>query len=417
MSRLDELIAEYCPDGVLVATLGTVARTVSGLNGKTKSDFSDGNARFVSYRNAFANLAVDQFADDYVKVAFNEKQNALQLGDIVITGSSENVAEVGMSSVVTETPAEAIYLNSFCFILRLSDSSLLLPHFSKHLFRSEGVRSQIRQTASGVTRINVSKARLLKIRIPIPPVEVQAEIARILDQFLELIHALEFEIDERRKQRAALAVNFAVRSRDAKGGQDAITSVRLGSLAREVVSPVRVQPQASYVNLGVKWNGEGVLRREPRSGAEIKATTLYDVRPGQLVYNRMFVVEGSFALVPPECDGTVVSNEFPVFDIDRSVVEPEWLLHYLCDPYTLARIEAEVTGTERGTMKSRRRWKQDQFARFVVELPAIDLQRETLRVLRACDDLIDSLGEELAARRKQYHYYRDKLLTFEEASA
>ena len=118
MSRIDELIAEHCPDGVEYRQLSELATTVSGLTGKTKADFSDGNARFVSYRNIFANPSVDLHAPDFVKVKEGERQNSVQLGDILITGSSESLEEVGMSSVVTSEPLEPMYLNSFCFIIR-----------------------------------------------------------------------------------------------------------------------------------------------------------------------------------------------------------------------------------------------------------------------------------------------------------
>lgn len=200
MSRIDELIAEHCPDGVESTALRDVAQTVPGLSGKTKADFSEGNARFVSYKNAFVNLAVDQQTADFVVVKPGEKQNRLRKGDVVITGSSESLDEVGMSSVVVSEPVEPLYLNSFCFALRFSDPILLLPGFSKYLFRSESIRKQIRATASGVTRINISKERFMKVRIPVPPLEVQREIVDILDKFTQLEAELEAELEARRRQ-------------------------------------------------------------------------------------------------------------------------------------------------------------------------------------------------------------------------
>ncbi|MDA8255914.1 MAG: restriction endonuclease subunit S, partial [Betaproteobacteria bacterium] len=114
MSRVDELIAEHCPNGVEFISLNELGSTFGGLTGKTKTDFSNGNARFVSYKNIFNNLAVDLQANDFVRVAAGENQNLVQLGDILFTGSSETPDEVGMSSVVIESPKEALYLNSFC---------------------------------------------------------------------------------------------------------------------------------------------------------------------------------------------------------------------------------------------------------------------------------------------------------------
>lgn len=409
MSRIDELVADLMPHGVGFKVLGDIAQLVRG-NGMPKAVLTDNGVGAVHYGQIYTRYGV--WATDTVSFVAPEtaaKLTKVDPGDLIITNTSENIEDVGKA--VAWLGERQIVTGGHATVLKHQ----LEPKYLSYWFASESFNRQKRKLASGTKVIDVSATQLAKIRIPVPPVEIQTEIVRILDQFSALISSLESEIEDRRAQRSALAINFAVASRDAGG--HAMTQVNLGALASEVVDPIKVQPHGSYVSLGVKWNGAGVLTREPRSGADIKATTLYGVRPGQLVYNRMFVVEGSFALIPPECDGAVVSNEFPVFDIDTSVVEPEWLLHYLCDPYTLARIEAEVTGTERGTMKSRRRWKQDQFAKFDVELPALEQQREIVSVLQACDDLIGSLSDELAARRKQYGHYRDKLLTFGEASA
>ncbi len=200
MSRIDQLIRTHCPNGVDYVVLANVADTVAGLSGKSKVDFSDGNARYVSYKNIFANLAVNQTAPDFVKVSANERQNRLHLGDVLFTGSSETADEVGMSSVVTSEPTEPLYLNSFCFALRFRDSGMMDPSFSKYLFRSKAIRSQIEKAASGVTRINISKERFLKIRIPVPPIEVQLEIAMFLDTLTGLEAELEAELEARRKQ-------------------------------------------------------------------------------------------------------------------------------------------------------------------------------------------------------------------------
>ena len=417
MSRVDELIKELVPKGVQFVTLASIAKTMPGLSGKSKADFSDGNVRFLSYKNIFANLAVDQNAPDFVKVGPGEKQNRLHQGDVIFTGSSETADEVGMSSVVMTEPSEPLYLNSFCFAVRFDDATLLLPGFSKYLFRGDSIRSQIRRTASGVTRINISKDRFMKVRIPVPPRAVQAEIVRILDHFTKLETQVIAELEARKQQRFALARTLFgapyLRARDG----DVVEHVRLGEVATQYVEPLRVRPDVTYTNLGVKWYGEGAFARESKLGIAIKGTTLYGVKPRQFIYNRMFVTEGSFAVVTPEQAEGVVSNEFPVFDLDSSRVLPEWLLLYFQDEYTLKRVAGEVTGTERGSTKSRRRWKEEQFEAFPIELPSVPAQREFLRVISSVAALESALSDELVARRQQYGYYRDKLLTFDEAVA
>ncbi len=408
MSSVDRLIKKYAPEGVAYRTLGDIARTIPGLSGKTKTDFSEGNARYVSYKNAFANPSVDLHAADFVKVAPTERQNELRLGDVVITGSSENSEDVGMSSVVVQEPSESLYLNSFCFAVRFDDPDLLLPDFSKHLFRGHFVRSQIRRSASGVTRINISKPRFLKTLLPVPPLDVQREIVRVLDSFADLEASLEAEIGQRRQLAEPL---LRVRS-GSLHNKPSSRAQRVSTFARQYIQPVRVEQDSEYVNLGVKWYGEGVFARAAKPGSSIAAKTLYGVQAGQFIYNRMFVTEGSFGTVPSELANGVVSNEFPVFDIDQSIVLPEWLHLYFRDPFVVSQVARQAEG---GT-KSRRRWKEEQFLDFEIELPDLEEQKRVVGLARAFDELNDQLRAELAARRKQYYYYRDKLLSFEEAS-
>ena len=183
--------------------MGELGEIFGGLSGKSKADFTDGNARFVSYTNVFNNVTVNVAAEDFVRVAPGERQRTLSYGDVILTGSSESAGEVGMASVVTAQLEEPLYLNSFCIGFRPHGDDLD-PEFAKHLFRSKGMRSQIIKTANGVTRFNVSKERLRKVLVPLPSREEQARTAGVLDKFDALANDLSIglpaELAARRKQ-------------------------------------------------------------------------------------------------------------------------------------------------------------------------------------------------------------------------
>lgn len=198
----DSLLA--FPAETTVVALGDLGTIFGGLTGKTKVDFSDGNARYATYTNVFNNIALNTEASDFVRVGSDERQRSLTYGDVIFTGSSESFEEVGMTSVVTRRLTEPLYLNSFCIGFRMNDISRLNPDFSKHLFRSSRLRAQIVKTANGVTRINISKARLAKILVPIPSPAEQERIAQVLDAFDTLVNDLSVglpaELAARRKQ-------------------------------------------------------------------------------------------------------------------------------------------------------------------------------------------------------------------------
>jgi type I restriction enzyme S subunit len=184
--------------------MGEIGTFFGGLTGKSKADFSDGNATFITYMNVYNNIALDINPSERVRIGANEKQNTLQYGDAIFTGSSETPEECGMSSVVTKEPQSPLYLNSFCFGFRLNDLSIYNPDFLKHLLRSQQIRSQIVKTANGVTRFNVSKKLFEKVILPIPPIEEQERIVGILDKFEALVNdltqGLPAEIEARREQ-------------------------------------------------------------------------------------------------------------------------------------------------------------------------------------------------------------------------
>lgn len=180
--------------------LGELGHSFNGLTGKSKKDFEKGNSVFVTYSNIFNNPALNMDIPDRVMINEGEKQNVIQKGDILFTGSSETPEEAGMSSVVLKEPNENMYLNSFCFGLRLYNYDFVKPDYMKYLLRSKRIRDSISMTAFGVTRFNINKDKFFKVSIPIPSQKRQSEIVSTLDKFESYITKLEKMIVLRQKQ-------------------------------------------------------------------------------------------------------------------------------------------------------------------------------------------------------------------------
>ena len=190
---------------IAMRKLGEVGVFHGGLTGKTKADFVDSPdaSAFVTYKEIYSRIEIDSIPVGRVQVADKEKQLALQYGDVLFTGSSENSEEVGMTAVVTSEFSKRVYLNSFSICFRWSEE-LFDPGYAKHMFNSPEIRREIQRCASGVTRFNLSKKRMEKISVPVPPLEVQHEIMRVLDDFDALVNdissGLPAEIEARRAQ-------------------------------------------------------------------------------------------------------------------------------------------------------------------------------------------------------------------------
>ena len=225
MSYLDKLLAGR---PVTWKPLGEVGKIYSGLSGKTKDDFKEGNAQFIPYTNIFNNLSVDTDDLSVVRISDSEKQNVVKYGDVLFTGSSETADEVGMSSVVTSAIERPLFLNSFCFGYRFNSDIYIIPGYCKHLFRGSFMRKAIIRAANGVTRHNISKTQFLMIPIPIPPRDVQEEIVRVLDRFTELEAELETELEaelEARQKQYAYYRDLLLSFPD-----DAVTYLPLGDV-------------------------------------------------------------------------------------------------------------------------------------------------------------------------------------------
>ena len=206
------------PEGwIKVTKLGSLGRVFNGLSGKTKDDFGFGNP-YIPYVNVFKNAKVDINELDYVRIRSGEKQNDLKFGDIIFTTSSETVEEVGMTSVLL-TDKEGLFLNSFCFVYRLSDLNWLIPEFAQFLLRSQKVRYNISLLGQGSTRYNLSKTRLLsELSFVIPQsLTEQRQIATILSKVDEAISQTEKLIAKYTRIKTGLMQDLLTRGIDEHG--------------------------------------------------------------------------------------------------------------------------------------------------------------------------------------------------------
>ena len=182
--------------------LEDIGNFYNGLSGKDKNDFGSGK-KYLTYMNIFTNSKIDKNGFGKVIVGENENQNLVQKGDIFFTVSSETAKEVGMTSVLLDD-IEDCYLNSFCFVYRLLDSSLFAIEYLQYFFRSNLARRQIVRLAQGSTRYNISKDFLSKINLYYPDLPQQKQIAKTLNTAKKEITILEEILANYKNQKKGL---------------------------------------------------------------------------------------------------------------------------------------------------------------------------------------------------------------------
>lgn len=147
----------------------------------------------------------------------------------------------------------------------------------------------------------------------------------------------------------------------------------VSSFAIQIKNKEKVDPEGEYRMAGVKWYGEGVFHRETVVGKEQSANYLYPLKPGTIIYNRLFAWKESFAVVPEELDGLYVSNEFPQFEIDQAIALPKYI--YLL--FNTKKIIGAVNAASIGSAAiSRNRFKESDFLGFRVPIPPLSIQKK-----------------------------------------
>ncbi|MFP6174979.1 restriction endonuclease subunit S [Helicobacter pylori] len=158
--------------------LGDIGITISGLVGKTKQDFINGNAKYITFLNVLNNVIIDTSILENVKIYQNEKQNSFKKYDLFFNTSSETPKEVGMCAVLLDD-IDQVFLNSFCFGFRIFDKAVD-GLFLSYLINSEIGRKAFENLVQGSTRYNLSKSGFNNVCLFLPPLNEQIAIANIL---------------------------------------------------------------------------------------------------------------------------------------------------------------------------------------------------------------------------------------------
>lgn len=192
MSRIDELIAQYCPDGVSKAPISDLTGPVKKVNWLNY----EGTAKYIDLSS------VDRKTGSITDLAVINKDNApsraqqiVEKNDVLFGTTRPLLRRV---SFVTDELDGEICSTGFC-VLRVN-TKRIKPKFLYHCIRSADFYRYIKSYQSGASYPSISDAKVKNYELPVPPLEIQEEIVRILDKFTQLEAELEAELEARRQQ-------------------------------------------------------------------------------------------------------------------------------------------------------------------------------------------------------------------------
>lgn len=384
MSRIDDLIAEYCPDGVKHQTLGEIGEFIRG-NGIQKRDFRDSGFGCIHYGQIYTYYGL--FADhtkSFIDPNLAEKRKKAYKGDLVIATTSENEEDV--CKACAWLGEEPIAISGDAYIFRHHQN----PKYISYCFQSELFQSQKKKYITGTKVLRVNGDAMAKIHVPVPPLPVQEEIVRILDSFSSLEAELEAELEARRKQYAYYRNELLTFDRERvqwlKLGEAAFINKGTYITKKQVIPgniPVilgGVEP--AYWHSESNHDGEGIVIS--RSGANAGFASYWN--------EPIFVSDG--------------------FVLDaKPGIDMRFLFH------VLKKQQAKLHSMKRGSGVPHINSKM-LANNVAIPVPPLEEQQHVVSILDRFDkltnDLSSGLPAEIEARRKQYEYYRDRLLSFDE---
>ena len=384
MSRIDDLIDQYAPDGVTYRALGDVVRI---RNGRDHKGLGVGDVPV--YGSGGVMRYVDTYAYDKPSVLIPRK------------GSLGNLFYVDAPFWTVDT----------IFYTEINEA-LIVPKFLYYYLGTVGLADM--NQAGGVP--SQTQTVLNRLRVPVPPLEVQREIVRILDAFTELGAALEAELEARKQQYAHYRDQLLTFPSDGS-----VRWLPMGDVVKisRGASPRPIQRFLTDSTDGIPWIKIGDV---PMGGKYITGTAQYITREGAAKSRRIapgdFVLSNSMSFGRPyisKIDGCIHDGWLAISDFEESYL-PDFLFHLLRS----APIQAEFT-RRAGDGGAVSNLNSEIVRSVVVPVPPLDEQQRISAILDKFEvlvsDLSSGLPAEIAARRQQYAYYRDRLLTFEEAVA
>lgn len=390
MNKLEELINELCPDGVEYKRIDELCIITRGRV-MSKDYIRDNVGQYPVYSSQTENngelgkISTYDFEGEYLTWT-TDGANA---GSVFYRNGKFSVTNV-------------------CGLLKVKVDEIT----TKYLYHILSITAP-KYVNKGMGNPKLMSNVMARIKVPLPPLSIQSEIVHILDSFTLLTAELTAELTARKKQYEYyrdLLLGFGVHRK----GTSEFEWRTLESFA-DVRDGTHDSPKPSDY-------GYPLVTSKNISGGILDLTSCYLINEND--YNsinqrsRVDITDVLVSMIGTIGETIIVTSE-PNYAIKNiglvktgNLLTSKYIKYYISSSYGQRYIQENIKGT------APRYLSLTALRKFSIPVPPIEEQERIVSILdrfdKLCNDISEGLPAEIEARRKQYEYYRDKLLSFEE---
>jgi len=418
MSRIEELIKEKCSDGVEYKKLGDLCSIITKQTGFDYSKHikqelllepTEDSVPYIQTK-FFTGKRFDFKTDYYVPLSLVKQFPKITLNEKCLLFSIvwASIGNVGLY------PGDRIsFLGG-----AIGVAKVLSEYDVDYLFYCiEGYefQRQILRKIKGAGQATITIEDIREFEIPVPPIEVQQEIVRILDKFTELEVELQAELDARKRQYDVylnLLMDFS--------NDDTIKYMSVGELF-EIKNGLNKEKEAfgrgkPIINFTDVFKKRYLINGNFSGLVDVNEEEMerYSAKKGDIFFTRTSETRediGMSSTLIEDVEGCVFSGFVLRARPLTNILLPKFCSYYFSTNQVRRTIIRYASFTTRATTTG------PKLSKIMVPILPVGEQQKIIDILdrmeAVCNDYEKGLPAEIKARHKQYEYYRDKLLTFE----
>lgn len=401
MSKLENLIKKLSPNGVEYKELKEICEFRNGYTFESSRFLKSGDAiiRIANIFDGKVNLENAKYFNKSDYPNCNFEKFIVKKNDILIAMSGSSVGKIGIYNYDC-----VAYLNQRVGKFLIKDKKVLNNRFLYHYLLSN--EKTFHFLADNGPQINLSARKILKVKIPIPHLEIQEEIVKILDKFTEVKNELENELKkefENRKRQYEFYRNSLMNF-----GDD-VEWKKLGEVS-EIYDGTHYTPK--YVQNGVKFVSVKNINSlyETDKFISVEDYNKFKIKPqkNDLFMTRIGIVGKS---------SIIIKNEPLAYYVSLALIRvkykllPKFLHYYIGSNFFKKELSKR---TIHSAIPVKINLKD--IGKCSLPIPNISQQEKIISILDRFDELnkeiYNELNLEIYHRKKQYEFFRKKLFSF-----